>query len=647
MITLGLFALLSLQAAEAPLVVSRQLLADAEKGDAQAQFQLGRVYAEGRGVPVDPGQAVVQYRRAAEQGHALAQYLLGWSYFLGEGVAPSDMEGLRWIRQAADQGSREAQSSLADLYASGSRGLQEDLRLAFTLSHQSASQGWVESALRIATMYEEGEGLPKDYVLAYAWRSLGGTLLVRAGHEPDKDALRELAQKMTKPQRAAAAKIVREWGGNVPPLATISPQPASTAPKADAAEIALARTLAAEFQQERYFTEATLAPQESLIALGHLALSSKEAPLVQAAYDAMERGLSSMASAGRDPRDVHPVVKAAIMTGLRRGERPILDKALRAASALNLGEQGHTASLEVLADMALKHPEPDVRFAALTALYQVGARVFSRSEQLIPEVMALAMEDTNEGVLAMNLFMFSRLGRTSPAFTARHPQIAASLGRLRKEGSPNMRAAAIGATAKMFDPGFEHPSMPRWVPGPDAKAFASELLRTLDDPSPIVRGQAAVAVGLLRYVEGGTPKLVTMLDDTASVGGGVLSGVRSLSSEDSIDLPVRVVDLGEPETVAMAALRALMLRSLYEDSRPESWLKCDDPAKTFARCAARARAWGRRASGKQAIPKAPRSPAPKSSRVLDPAPGRAGGPVRGRPPGPARASWRRNGSSTP
>ena len=608
MMMFGLCVLLASQAVNAPPAVNRQLIADAERGDAEAQFKLGRAYAEGLGVPPDNGKAVVHYRRAAEQGHALAMYALGWSYFRGEGVDASDVEGLRWIRKAADQGSGEAQVSLGDIYDTGSFGLDEDQRLAFFWNHQAASKGYVGGAAAIANMYEFGDVLPKNLVLAYAWRSLRGTLAVRAGGGRDDDALRELEQNMTRPQVAAATKLVREWGGKVPPLATISDQPVTAAPKADAATFALARTLTAEFQGERYFLEATRERPESLAALAHLALTSKEAPLVQAAYDAMGRQLASIAAKRQDPRTVQPLVIAAIMAGLRRGERPILDKALGAAAALNLGEQGHTRSLEAMADMALKHREPDVRYAALNALYQTGIHVCSRSD-LVPEVMALAMEDASEAVVVMNMAIFNTMGRMSPFFTARHAQIARSFGRLRKEGSPALRAAAIAATAKMFDPGIELPGVPRPAPGPDAKAFAAELLRTLDDPSPIVRGQAAAAVGLLRFAEGGIPKLVAMLDDTASVSGAV-SGLRSLSSNDPIELPVRVVDLGEPETVAMAALRALMLRSLYQDSKPQSRLKCDDPAKSFAECAARARAWGRRAAGSQPAPKAPPPLAP-------------------------------------
>ena len=41
---------------------------------------LGRMYANGRGVEQDDEQAVFWYRKAAEQGHASAQFNLGWMY---------------------------------------------------------------------------------------------------------------------------------------------------------------------------------------------------------------------------------------------------------------------------------------------------------------------------------------------------------------------------------------------------------------------------------------------------------------------------------------------------------------------------------------------------------------------------------------
>jgi TPR repeat protein len=49
----------------------------AEQGDVDAQWNLGRMYGNGRGVPEDDAEAIKWYRLAAEQGYARAQFNLG------------------------------------------------------------------------------------------------------------------------------------------------------------------------------------------------------------------------------------------------------------------------------------------------------------------------------------------------------------------------------------------------------------------------------------------------------------------------------------------------------------------------------------------------------------------------------------------
>jgi TPR repeat protein len=46
----------------------------AEKGDADAQFNLGVAYSSGKGVPKDETEAIKWYRKAAEQNHTRAQF---------------------------------------------------------------------------------------------------------------------------------------------------------------------------------------------------------------------------------------------------------------------------------------------------------------------------------------------------------------------------------------------------------------------------------------------------------------------------------------------------------------------------------------------------------------------------------------------
>lgn len=78
-----------------------RLLAD--KGEARAQFNIGQLYREGKGVPADPFQAAQWYEKAAKQGHALAQYNLGFQYETGLGIAQDLLTARSWYAAAARQ----------------------------------------------------------------------------------------------------------------------------------------------------------------------------------------------------------------------------------------------------------------------------------------------------------------------------------------------------------------------------------------------------------------------------------------------------------------------------------------------------------------------------------------------------------------
>jgi TPR repeat protein len=69
----------------------------ADQGDASAKFNIGLLYAHGRGVPQDFTEAARWYREAAEQGDADAQYSLGLLYVPGyQGVPQNYTEAARW-----------------------------------------------------------------------------------------------------------------------------------------------------------------------------------------------------------------------------------------------------------------------------------------------------------------------------------------------------------------------------------------------------------------------------------------------------------------------------------------------------------------------------------------------------------------------
>ena len=80
----------------------------AEQGIAEAQYNLGVMYRNGRGVGQSDATAMKWYRKAAEQGQTAAQYNLGAMYANGSGVARNLSEALRWARKAEVAGQPEA-----------------------------------------------------------------------------------------------------------------------------------------------------------------------------------------------------------------------------------------------------------------------------------------------------------------------------------------------------------------------------------------------------------------------------------------------------------------------------------------------------------------------------------------------------------
>jgi len=64
----------------------------------------------------DYATALRLLRELADQGNAGAQFKLGGMYDDGRGVAQNDAEALKWYRLAADQGYGNAQYNLALMY---------------------------------------------------------------------------------------------------------------------------------------------------------------------------------------------------------------------------------------------------------------------------------------------------------------------------------------------------------------------------------------------------------------------------------------------------------------------------------------------------------------------------------------------------
>jgi TPR repeat protein len=191
----------------------REFRSLADHGQAVAQYNLGRMYYDGRGAPQDFVEAAKWFRLAADQGHAGAENNLGAMYVAGQGLQQSTGEALRWYRLAADQGYAIAQHNLGSLHITG-RYLPQDFAEGAKWFRRAADQGYAPSMLGLAALYEDGDGVPRDYLLGYMWYNLA--IGHFASSETDQrdtvvEFRDELAAKMTRNQIAEAQRLAREW----------------------------------------------------------------------------------------------------------------------------------------------------------------------------------------------------------------------------------------------------------------------------------------------------------------------------------------------------------------------------------------------------------------------------------------------------
>src|SRR5208337_3011682 len=87
----------------------------AERGDPEAQWQMGVRYYDGDGVPHDDAQAMKWFELAAEQGHINAQSRLGAYYWAGRGVPVDLFKSYFWSTIAMHQGDEISKGRLEGL----------------------------------------------------------------------------------------------------------------------------------------------------------------------------------------------------------------------------------------------------------------------------------------------------------------------------------------------------------------------------------------------------------------------------------------------------------------------------------------------------------------------------------------------------
>lgn len=132
----------------------------AEKGDVAAQYNLGVIYQNGRGVPRDNRQAFYWFRAAGEKGHPKAMLNVAFGYASGTGIGQNYQEAFIWMHKAADKGVILAQYNVGLMLYNG-WGTDRNLKAAQAWMQKAANAGMDDAKKKLEIMQGKKGKLPE------------------------------------------------------------------------------------------------------------------------------------------------------------------------------------------------------------------------------------------------------------------------------------------------------------------------------------------------------------------------------------------------------------------------------------------------------------------------------------------------------
>ncbi len=190
-----------------PAGIEPQSMADAAAaGDANALFEIGARFSDGRGVAANAGEAAKWYRLAADRGLAPAQYRMGNLLEKGTGVDRNLGEAISYYRQAAQAGNASAMHNLAVLFASGAAG-QPDYAAAVEWFRKASELGVADSQFNLAILYARGNGVKQDLEESYKWFGVAA----KGGDTDAATKQDEVGKAMRKEQLDSARTKLNAW----------------------------------------------------------------------------------------------------------------------------------------------------------------------------------------------------------------------------------------------------------------------------------------------------------------------------------------------------------------------------------------------------------------------------------------------------
>lgn len=143
-----------------PLLLIRDA---ANRGEVEAQFQIGQSYIAGWSLPRHPATAAMWLELAANQGHALAQHSLSLLYMSG---AVASGEAAQWFKETRSEAAASANATL--LYPQG-LDVTAAPEMAFVHAKSAAEQGLACAQANLGMFYLRGIGCIQDFSKAQEW----------------------------------------------------------------------------------------------------------------------------------------------------------------------------------------------------------------------------------------------------------------------------------------------------------------------------------------------------------------------------------------------------------------------------------------------------------------------------------------------
>lgn len=146
-----------------------RLIAEAQKGNILAVYDLGRIYSSGLGVDKNLEVAHEYYVKAlagfneveSQKSWKYTEYRIGKMVASGIGTEQDYQKAAEWFELSAEKKYKYAQYSLGALYHRG-QGVGKDMDKAFELYLKSAKQGFPYADFEVAKMFRDGIGTDKD-----------------------------------------------------------------------------------------------------------------------------------------------------------------------------------------------------------------------------------------------------------------------------------------------------------------------------------------------------------------------------------------------------------------------------------------------------------------------------------------------------